>query len=213
MDSDGVVGSYTAIAVDEAGKVHISYYDGTNGDLKYAAKAKEAVVWSTAIVDGDLDVGSYSAIALGSVHISYYDATSGNLKYAGPVPPAAAGGGGGGGGCFIATAAYGSDMAHHVMLLKEFRDTYLLSSRLGRMLVNTYYRHSPPIAAIISKYDMLRFFTLICLFPVVAISYMMLHIGPPITLSLLIGIVMALILLLWKMLVQYRRGRASPRNG
>jgi predicted amidophosphoribosyltransferase len=54
------------------------------------------------------------------------------------------------GGCFIATAVYGSDTMPDVVLLREFRDTILVRSRLGRMIVNTYYYLSPPLARVIS---------------------------------------------------------------
>lgn len=61
-----------------------------------------------------------------------------------------------GGGCFIATAAYGSDMAEDVMLLRRFRDETLLASSVGRALVQMYYRHSPPLADYIRERDGLR---------------------------------------------------------
>gem|GEM_PF-1190774 len=41
-------------------------------------------------------------------------------------------GGGGGGGCFIATAAFGSSLEPHVIILKEFRDKFLMVSGWGR---------------------------------------------------------------------------------
>ena len=37
MDATGDVGRYSAIALDGGGKVHISYYNETSGDLMYAA--------------------------------------------------------------------------------------------------------------------------------------------------------------------------------
>jgi hypothetical protein len=52
----------------------------------------------------------------------------------------------GGGGCFIATAAYGSYWEPHVMTLRHFRDDQLLTNVPGRLFVQEYYQHSPPIA-------------------------------------------------------------------
>jgi hypothetical protein len=60
------------------------------------------------------------------------------------------------GGCFIATAAYGSPMAPEVMVFRRFRDEVLQRSEPGRMLVDVYYRVSPPLAKYISGRPLLR---------------------------------------------------------
>jgi PKD repeat protein len=62
---------------------HISYYDSTNGDLKYARWMGS--FWANQTIDSGGDVGKYTSIALDSndyPHISYYDSTNGDLKYA-----------------------------------------------------------------------------------------------------------------------------------
>ena len=58
--------------------------------------------------------------------------------------------------CFIATAAYGTDTAQELDILREFRDGVLLSNSLGSQFVAFYYTFSPPIADFISQHDVLR---------------------------------------------------------
>jgi hypothetical protein len=58
--------------------------------------------------------------------------------------------------CFIATAAYGTDNAEEIDILREFRDVVLLPSSLGTELISLYYKTSPPIAEVISQHDFLR---------------------------------------------------------
>jgi len=84
-------------------------------------------------------------------------------------------GGDGGGGCFIATAAYGSLFEPHVEVLREFRDAFLLPSRIGKAFVETYYRYSPPVAGFIADNESLKAVVRVALAPVVGVSYLALH--------------------------------------
>ena len=58
--------------------------------------------------------------------------------------------------CFIATATMGTADHPTVMLLREFRDVWLMQRRLGRTFVLHYYRRSPRMAKIIEKSRGLR---------------------------------------------------------
>ena len=55
-----------------------------------------------------------------------------------------------GGGCLIATAAYGSEMAPQVQMLREIRDNQLMNTESGTAFMSTfnnvYYSFSPAIA-------------------------------------------------------------------
>ena len=77
------------------------------------------------------------------------------------------GGGGGGGACFIATAAYGSYLHPHVKVLRDFRDAYLLTNRVGTAFVSFYYRYSPPVAAFIGSHGVFKIIVRVLLTPLV----------------------------------------------
>ena len=84
---------------------------------------------------------------------------------------------GGGGPCFIATAAFGSYQEPHVKLLRQFRDTCLLTNSAGKAFVRWYYHHSPKYAAVIAKSSLLRAITRVGLLPLYGVAWAMLHIG------------------------------------
>ena len=81
------------------------------------------------------------------------------------------------GGCFIATVAYGSSFHSHVRILRDFRDKYLMPSKLGRALVDIYYKYSPSVADFIMKHKVLKAAVRFSLMPVIVFSYSMLHFG------------------------------------
>jgi hypothetical protein len=108
---------------------------------------------------------------------------------------------GGGGGCFIATAAYGSSLAHEVFILREFRDHYLLTNSLGQVLVSFYYTFSPPIADFLGRHANLRGVVRFALYPAVGFSHAIVK-DPGDT----VFVSLSLLLLLGLALVRKRRG-------
>jgi len=58
--------------------------------------------------------------------------------------------------CFVATAAYGTPMAHEIGALRRFRDRHLMTHAPGRALVRAYYAVGPTLARAIRGHDALR---------------------------------------------------------
>lgn len=102
--------------------------------------------------------------------------------------------------CFIATAAFGSPFHTYVGLLREFRDSYLLTNPLGRWFVTIYYNNSPPIAEIIKDNSGLKAIVKIFLIPAIIVSWAMLKttLSEKIILTVLLAILINIILYLRK---------------
>lgn len=58
-------------------------------------------------------------------------------------------------GCFIATLCYGDYNSKEVIMFRNYRDTYLNKSFIGRIFIITYYLISPMIVRIIANHDFL----------------------------------------------------------
>jgi len=58
--------------------------------------------------------------------------------------------------CFIATSAYGTALHDEIVVLRSFRDEYLMTNPIGRMFVKIYYKISSPIADVIRENEDVR---------------------------------------------------------
>lgn len=103
--------------------------------------------------------------------------------------------------CFIATAAYGSKYQQPVVILRQFRDKFLLTNELGTKFVEFYYKNSPPIARTIAGNWFLNTLVRVLLIPLVLIVIALFY---PTESVLIIGI----IILGWRMKkMTFKNGR------
>ncbi|UCD36338.1 MAG: S8 family serine peptidase, partial [Nitrospiraceae bacterium] len=163
--------------VRSSSRIDLAWKDNSSREEGFTVeRARDGSTQFSVIASLKPDAASYSDRDLSpatryTYRVRVYGAALGDFAYSDEVSAktlsSSGGGGGGGGGCFIATAAYGSDMHPHVMALREFRDRHLLQHRAGRAFVHFYYRYSPRAAEIIRDSEVLRSMTRTALYPLV----------------------------------------------
>jgi prepilin-type N-terminal cleavage/methylation domain-containing protein len=78
-------------------------------------------------------------------------------------------------GCFVATAAYGAPDHPMVMLLRDFRDRYLLTWTGGRWLAKQYYTHGPAAADVIRNRPVAMWAVRCLLAPLAALTFCLIY--------------------------------------
>lgn len=202
LETAGVLapGDDTGWQTVQAGLQAVEFYnDNPPGcDIYYTS---DGVNWSALTRDGFGDPFNYGArvllpstVAAHPLYVGMANPFFGAQVYTvADTAVAAPDSGGGGGGCFIATAAFGSSLDPRVVILRSFRDQFLLESAPGRFFVRFYYSHSPAAARFLENHAGLKPFVRLGLLPVVGMSYLFIHgLGAP--MIFLFSIVM---LLLW----------------
>jgi hypothetical protein len=75
--------------------------------------------------------------------------------------------------CFIAQAAFGSELAGKIDLLRAFRDRVLLTSGPGAALVEAYYRVGPGLAEVVSRSEVRKRIVRVLLLPWIGFAFLM----------------------------------------
>lgn len=79
VDSALNVGSYASLAIDGVDKLHVAYYDATNGDLKYATNRYGYWLISSLVSSGNVGAGTDIGVSGQDPYIVYRDSTNAHL--------------------------------------------------------------------------------------------------------------------------------------
>lgn len=113
--------------------------------------------------------------------------------------------------CFIATAAYGSILDKHVVILREFRDTFLAKHALGKFVIGTYYEYSPRLANIIEQHEALAAAVRFALVPVIGVAFLTLNL-PHLGIVILLGLAIVITILLAERMREFYRNSQQKRE-
>lgn len=141
------------------------------------------------IINGFGAGGPYSSVVV--IPLNYSDTISGSFSLTAFYTTTSSGSDS---RCFIATAAFGSPLHPYVELLREFRDSYMLTNPMGRWFVTIYYNNSPPIAKIIKDNSGLKAIVKIFLIPAIMVSWAMLKttLSEKIIIAVLLAIIISI---------------------
>jgi glucose/arabinose dehydrogenase len=123
------------------------YGDYCTGRI-WGAKEDGMGGWTaTELIDTNFLISTFGEDESGEIYVAHFSSTDGAIYQivqtnSAPSAPASldeGGGGGGAGVCFIATAAYGSQVEPQVQILRKFRDRFLLNNSVGRTVLHFYY--------------------------------------------------------------------------
>ncbi|WP_374077416.1 CFI-box-CTERM domain-containing protein [Bdellovibrio bacteriovorus] len=110
--------------------------------------------------------------------------------------------------CFIATAAFGSDMAPEVQSFRDFRNEFLLTNSWGRAFVKFYYKYSPYYANMIAESEVTKAVVRTALWPLLYFARMSVALGFWTTL-LILSLAVASFYELYRRLILGRRFRGE----
>ena len=150
--------------------------------------------WATTeLLDTGFLISAFGEDQAGEIYFAHRSSSDGAIYQiaeadtaSNPLTSVSSSSAGGGGGCFIATAAYGSAAEPHVKVLREFRDRFLLTNKMGRTFVDFYYKYSPTGAKFITKHETLRKVVRWSLVPLVGLSFVALQYGLAAALALML---------------------------
>jgi hypothetical protein len=81
--------------------------------------------------------------------------------------------------CFFSSSVRGTGLEDYLDILRKFRDGVMRKSLFGRTLVDFYYQHSPALAQVMARHDLLRRAVAIGLVPpLAAMAYFTLYASP-----------------------------------
>jgi len=132
IDSNGIVGMYASMKLVD-GKPALSYYDFSNGNLKYARALTDNPAsssdWQIHIVDFNHQVGELTSLALldGKPIISYFDNAKGNLKFA---------------RAKVAEPSFTTDWVYHTVDSEGWVGEYNSLAVVGSLPAISYYDYS-----------------------------------------------------------------------